>query len=100
MNHDPDDEGHLRQYYLQKLGRQVDAAPPPVDKLIERTVRDANARTGTRDLMTLAFSSFFALVLVFFAPIVAASMSKKGASRSRGTVLGNTPLRKINHSNK
>lgn len=72
MNDLSDEEKQLRE----NLGIEI-PEPPDVEKILEATVRQANAQTGARDLLTLAISSFFAFLLVFCAPMVAASAARK-----------------------
>lgn len=59
--------------------------PPAVDNMITTVVRQANVQTAGRDLLVLAISSFFAVLLVFFAPVIAVSAAKKKGSSSVGT---------------
>ena len=73
MTNTLDEEEQLRA----KLADLDVPEPPAVERMLKSTVRQANAQTGARDLMTLAISSFFAFLLVFCAPIVAASAAKK-----------------------
>ena len=87
MTNAADDEKHLRQQYLKKLGFDAVPEPPEVDEIVEKSVRQANAQLGSRDLLTLAISSFFAMLLMFGAPLVAASVSRKKKSYSRAASL-------------
>ncbi|WP_045860850.1 hypothetical protein [Teredinibacter purpureus] len=73
MNDLSDEEKQLRD----RLGIEI-PEPPALEGLLEITVRQASVQTGARDLLTLAISSFFAFLLAFCAPIVAASAARKG----------------------
>lgn len=72
-----DEEEQLRRQLLKREAlTETVPEPPVVDKIIATTVRQANVQTAGRDVLVLAISSFFAFLLVFCAPIVAASAAK------------------------
>lgn len=78
MAHIIDEEEQFRLQLL-KAGGLPDEVPeiPAVDKIISDTVRQANVQTAGRDFLVLGVSSFFAFLLVLFAPMMAASAARK-----------------------
>lgn len=70
------DQALLRESYLEQSTAEEEGPPLATDdESLQTIVRRANVQTGARDLIVLAVSSFFALLLVFFAPV--AKLSQK-----------------------
>lgn len=63
------EEQMLSSYYREELERTI--ADDSVDSggEIEKALRSANHGVGARDLVVLAVSSFFAILLVLVAPL-------------------------------
>ena len=72
-----DDEEVLGQEYLKKINLPDTPEPNIINQQIEKTVQRANLQTGAKDLIVLAISSCFVLLLLIFSPIATSSLNKK-----------------------
>ena len=63
-----DEEENLRQQFLEG---SPPASAGDEDAAIDDVLRQANMQTGTRDMITLAVSSFFSFLQLLMAPLVA-----------------------------
>ena len=77
-----EDEARLKRQFLAQSELDKIVEPPLIDQVLPETLRQTNVQTGTRDLLILAITSFFALLLVFCAPLLAASAKKGSSQRS------------------
>ena len=73
-----DAQAQLRALARRELGAE-NVQSPDADA-IRSIVRRANAQVGLRDLMLLTISSLFALLLVFFAPLISQTRSRGSAA--------------------
>lgn len=63
-----DEEENLRQQFLEASPQAIAGDE---DKAVGDVLRQANLQTGTRDMITLAVSSFFSFLQLLMAPLVA-----------------------------
>ena len=63
-----DEEENLRQQFLEG---SPPASAADEDAVIDDVLKQANLQTGTRDMITLAVSSFFSFLQLLMAPLVA-----------------------------
>lgn len=63
------DEARLRRHYVDRVTPADIPSAQQADEAVGRALRFANTQTGLRDVVVLAVSSLFAVLLVFFAPV-------------------------------